>query len=411
MGLRDMDRAVRRIRRALETGETVAVYGDYDVDGITSTCLLTDCLSRLGGRVLPYIPDRLEEGYGLNSEAVSALAAQGVTLIVTVDCGITAVEEVEYAKELGIDLVITDHHECKEELPAAVAVVDPHRKDCPYPFKDLAGVGVALKLVMALGGEKRYHALFQEYADLAAVGTVADVMKLLGENRTIVRVGLNHLKKTRRRGLYALMVEAGTLNRAINSTTVGYCLSPRINAAGRMGDAQLALDLLMTDDFEEANRLATKLESVNDQRRAIEAELSEIAKAQAAEIYHGQRALVVSGESWHEGVKGIVASRLVNTYGVPSLLFTIDGDEARGSGRSVGQVSLFSAVESASDLLTRFGGHDAAVGVTLPADKLPEFERRLCAYMDALPEGALPSARGNRLVRQPRRADAGQLAH
>ena len=191
MGLRDMDRAVRRIRRALETGETMAVYGDYDVDGITSTCLLTDCLSRLGGRILPYIPDRLEEGYGLNAEAVSALAAQGVTLIVTVDCGITAGAETAFAASLGVDVVVTDHHECKENLPPACAVVDPRRTDCPYPFKGLAGVGVALKLAMAVAGPERAERIFLEYADLAAIGTVADVMPMTGENRTIVQTGLS----------------------------------------------------------------------------------------------------------------------------------------------------------------------------------------------------------------------------
>ena len=192
--MKDMDLATARIGRALRNGEKIAVYGDYDVDGITSTCLLTHYLRAQGGDVCYYIPNRLSEGYGVNREAVEELARQGVRLMITVDCGITAVEEVAYASGLGIDVIITDHHECKEEIPAAVAVVDPHRKDCSYPFKDLAGVGVALKLVMALGGEKRYRALFQEYADLAAVGTVADVMKLLGENRTIVRVGLIHLK-------------------------------------------------------------------------------------------------------------------------------------------------------------------------------------------------------------------------
>ena len=243
--MKDMDLATARIGRALRNGEKIAVYGDYDVDGITSTCLLTHYLRAQGGDVCYYIPNRLSEGYGVNREAVEELARQGVRLMITVDCGITAVEEVAYASGLGIDVIITDHHECKEEIPAAVAVVDPHRKDCPYPFKDLAGVGVALKLVMALGGEKRYRALFQEYADLAAVGTVADVMKLLGENRTIVRVGLNHLKKTRRRGLYALMVEAGTLNRAITSTTVGdradVAFYPQINEYRGSRSVQLHL--------------------------------------------------------------------------------------------------------------------------------------------------------------------------
>ena len=314
--LKDMDLAVARIGRALRNGEKMAVYGDYDVDGITSTCLLTHYLRDQGGDVCYYIPNRLSEGYGVNREAVDRLAQEGVRLIVTVDCGITAVEEVEYAKELGIDLVITDHHECKEELPAAVAVVDPHRKDCPYPFKDLAGVGVALKLVMALGGEKRYHALFQEYADLAAVGTVADVMKLLGENRTIVRVGLNHLKKTRRRGLYALMVEAGTLNRAINSTTVGYCLSPRINAAGRMGQAAMAVELILTENTHQAETMAHALCELNRQRQAVELEVFNQCLAMLA----GRKqydCLVLADKAWHQGVVGIVASRLAEQYACP----------------------------------------------------------------------------------------------
>ena len=254
--MKDMDRAVARIQRALDQGETIAVYGDYDVDGITSTCLLTHYLRSQGGSVTYYIPNRLDEGYGVNRQAVEHLAQEGVKLIITVDCGITAVEEVKYARDLGLDMIVTDHHECKEEIPDAVAVVDPHRKDCGYPFKDLAGVGVALKVVMALGGRENYRTLFHEYADLAAVGTVADVMKLLGENRTIVRVGLNHLKKTRRRGLYSLMLEAGTLNRSINSTTVGYCLSPRINAAGRMGRAAMAAELILTEDAARADLLA-----------------------------------------------------------------------------------------------------------------------------------------------------------
>ena len=227
--MKDMDRAAARVRRALAAGEHIAVYGDYDVDGITSTCLLTDFLRREGGTVIPYIPDRMEEGYGLNREAVAALRGQGVGLIVTVDCGITAVEEAACAASLGVELVITDHHECKAALPAAAAVVDPRRAGCPYPFKCLAGVGVALKLVLALGGPARRDELLERYADLAAIGTVADVMSLTGENRTIVRLGLEALRRTGRPGLRALLHEAGLDERPLTATAIGYTLAPRIN--------------------------------------------------------------------------------------------------------------------------------------------------------------------------------------
>lgn len=306
--------------------------------------------------------------------------------VVTVDCGIACKVEAAALVDLGIGVAITDHHEPVDLVPEGVPVADPKCTNCESAI--LAGVGVALKLVQALGGRFGQPHLWREYTDFATLGTVADLMPMRGENRALVADGIARINEKPRPCIAALLATAGVADKPVSSTNLSFSIIPRLNAAGRMGDAQLALDLLLTDDFEEANRLAARLESVNDQRRTIEAELSEIAKAQAAEIYHGQRALIVSGESWHEGVKGIVASRLVNTYGVPSLLFTIDDGEARGSGRSVGQVNLFKAVESASDLLTRFGGHEAAVGVTLPAEKLPEFEQRLTAYMNELPEDA-----------------------
>ena len=327
--MKDMDLATARIGRALRNKESIAVYGDYDVDGITATCLLTHYLRSQGGNVRYYIPDRLTEGYGVNNQAVEELALQGVTLIITVDCGITALAETAYAASLGVDMIVTDHHECKEKLPDAIAVVDPHRKDCPYPFKDLAGVGVALKLVMALGsvsgGEKRANALFHEYADLAAVGTIADVMKLLGENRTIVRVGLKHLKKTRRRGLYALMVEAGTLSRAINSTTVGYCLSPRINAAGRMGRASMAADLILTDDTERAEYLAHELCELNRQRQGVELDIFNncLSRLAGGGTYD---CLVLADHTWHQGVVGIVASRLAEQFACPVFMICLQED-------------------------------------------------------------------------------------
>ena len=259
MLLRDMDKAVARIRKAIDYKELIAVYGDYDVDGITSTCLLTRCLTALGGTVQPYIPDRLEEGYGLNYEAIDLLAADGVKLIVTVDCGITAVEEVSYAKEKGIDVVITDHHACKETLPPAEAVVDPHHPDCSYPFKGLAGVGVALKLALAVADPAEREEVFDACCDLAAIGTVADVMPMTGENRLLVRRGMAHLNPARRLGLLQLIRSAGLEEKAVTAVSVGYTLAPRINASGRMGRARVALELLLSRDPARAEELAEEL--------------------------------------------------------------------------------------------------------------------------------------------------------
>ncbi|MGN0969465.1 MAG: single-stranded-DNA-specific exonuclease RecJ, partial [Evtepia sp.] len=324
-----------------------------------------------------YIPNRLDEGYGVNCPAVEKLARDGVGLMITVDCGITAVEEVAYAKTLGMDVIITDHHECKEELPQAVAVVDPHRKDCVYPFKDLAGVGVALKVVMALGGKKNYRALFQEYADLAAVGTVADVMQLLGENRTIVRVGLNHLKKTRRRGLYSLMLEAGTLNRSINSTTVGYCLSPRINAAGRMGRATTAAELILTDDPAKAEELAHALCELNRQRQAVELDIFNQCLARLGDK-KDHDCLVLADHQWHQGVVGIVASRLTEQFACPVFMICLQEDgKGKGSCRSYGGFNLFCALEQCADLLEGYGGHALAAGFTIREENIDAFRARM----------------------------------
>lgn len=375
------------LEAAVKRGDHILVFGDFDLDGISATTVLTRGLRALGAQATPFIPLRFEEGYALSEAAFLRACSFGPDFIVTVDCGIACKAEAAMVVEAGLGLAVTDHHEPVDLVPEGVPVADP-KCDPACPSAILAGVGVALKLVQVLGGRLGQPHLWRDYTDFATLGTVADLMPMRGENRALVADGIARMNKAPRPCIAALLATSGAIDKPISATNLSFSVIPRLNAAGRMGDAQLALDLLMTDDFEEANRLAAELEHVNDQRRAIEAELSEIAKARAAEVYQGQRALVVSGESWHEGVKGIVASRLVNTYGVPSLLFTIDGDEARGSGRSVGQVNLFKAVESASDLLTRFGGHEAAVGVTLPADKLPEFERRLCAYMDELPEGA-----------------------
>ena len=376
MLLKDMDRAVLRVTRALKRGETIAVYGDYDVDGITATCLLTDCLTRLGGRVRSYIPDRLEEGYGLNQEAVLHLAQQGVTLIITVDCGITAAREVEFARELGIDVVITDHHECKQAIPEAAAVVDPHRPDCPYPFKGLAGVGVALKLAMAAAGPDRAGLVFREYADLAAVGTVADVMPMTGENRTIVQTGLAALAHPRRVGLAQLMDEAGLGDKPVTSVSIGYTLAPRINAAGRMGQADLAAELLLTRDPGRAAALAQELCALNRERQTIECEIFQEC-VQRLERRPQSGVILLADKHWHQGVVGIVASRLTEKYSCPAFMVCLDQGMGKGSCRSWGGVNLFHLLTQCQDLLEGFGGHAMAAGFTVREENIPALERRL----------------------------------
>lgn len=386
--MKDMDKAAARVARALEAGETIAVYGDYDVDGITSTCLLTDFLRSEGGQVIPYIPDRMEEGYGLNTDALDTLQREGVSLVVTVDCGITAVEEADHARALGVDLVITDHHECKSRLPQAEAVVDPHRSDCPYPFKCLAGVGVALKLVLALGGPARQRELLERYADLAAVGTVADVMSLTGENRTIVRLGLEGLRRTRRPGLKALLREAGLEERPLTSGTIGYTLAPRINASGRMGRAALAGELLLTDSPARGEELAAELCQLNRERQTIEAEFYEECEALAQALPQQQRyALVLAGEHWHQGVVGIVASRLADKYSCPAFMICLQDGKGKGSCRSFAGFNLFAALEHCAPLLEGFGGHELAAGFTIREENIPAFAQAMNDYVRAATGG------------------------
>ena len=388
MEMRDMDRAAGRVAQALERGERIAVYGDYDVDGITSTCLLTDFLRREGGEVLPYIPDRLEEGYGLNREALDTLCQEGVRLVVTVDCGITAVEEADYARELGMDLVITDHHECKAQLPRAMAVVDPHRSDCPYPFKSLAGVGVALKLVLALGGPDRQRELLERYADLAAIGTVADVMNLTGENRTIVRLGLEVLRHTARPGLKALLRQAGMEERPLNSVAIGYTLAPRLNASGRMGRANLAAELLLTADPARGEELAVELCQLNRERQAIEAEIYDQCIPLVQALPQNRRyALVLAGEQWHQGVVGIVASRLADRYSCPTFMICLQDGKGKGSCRSFAGFNLFAALEHCTDLLESFGGHALAAGFTILEENIPAFAQAMNDYVCACTGG------------------------
>ncbi|MCI8697873.1 MAG: single-stranded-DNA-specific exonuclease RecJ [Oscillospiraceae bacterium] len=386
--LKDMDRAVARIRAAIGGGERVCVYGDYDVDGITATCLLTEALAWQGGDVVSYIPDRTEEGYGLNPGAVARLAGQGVKLIVTVDCGITAVDEVEFARSLGVDVVITDHHHCKDRLPAAAAVVDPRREDCAYPFPELAGVGVALKTAQALAPPEQREGVFRRFGELAAIGTVADVMRLTDENRTLVRQGLELLANTRRPGLRALLREAGLdPGAAPTAVTIGYGLAPRINAAGRMEQAMVALELLLTRDEERGEALAHTLCRLNRERQAIELAIYE----QCVELLDAQPpapAIVLAGEGWHQGVVGIVASRLTERYACPAFMICLEHGQGKGSCRSFGGFNLFAALDRCAPLLDGYGGHEMAAGFTIREENIPAFRDQVCRLVDLRTGGA-----------------------
>ena len=387
----DMDKAAGRVGLAMSRGEKIAVFGDYDVDGITATCLLTDFLRRHGADVVSYIPGRLEEGYGLNPIAIHQLHAEGVKLIVTVDCGITAVSEAELCRQLGIDLVITDHHECKQTLPAAIAVVDPHRPDGGYPHKNLSGVGVAFKLASALCGSQ--ETVLEEYADMVCLGTVADVMPLQGENRVFVARGLESLAHTKRPGIAALMAECGCAPETVSASSIGFMLAPRINAAGRMGQIDLAVELFLTDDPDKAAEAARGLCELNRQRQAVE---SEIYRQAVSMLPMGKppEAIVLADESWHQGVVGIVASRIAEEYACPTFLICLDGEHGKASSRSHGGFNLFASLSALSPLLESYGGHELAAGFTISRANIPEFRRQICAlaaqyYTDDVPRTVL----------------------
>ena len=387
----DMDKAAARVQQALADGEKIAVFGDYDVDGITATCILVDYLQSRGADVLHYIPRRIEDGYGLSCDAIEGLYRKGARLLITVDCGITGVEEVDFANSLGMDVVITDHHECKETLPRAAAVVDPHRPDCPYPFKHLAGCGVALKLALALGGPDREEALFARYCTLAAIGTVADVMQMSGENRTIVSRGLAVIEHSDFIGLQALLKEAGLTGREITSVQIGFVLAPRINAAGRMGAADKAADLLLCTDPEEADRMARELCALNRERQNVEQTIYSQAEEMIAHMPERERsALVLESSRWHQGVVGIVASRLSEKYSRPSFMIRLNGATGKGSCRSWGGFNLFAALESCKDLLLGFGGHELAAGFTIEEGNIPAFRERMNDYARSFRGGEAP---------------------
>lgn len=375
--MKDMEKARDRIKRAIKDGEHICIYGDYDVDGVTSTAMLYLYLKSEGASCECFIPERLSEGYGLNKSSIEKIAI-AATLIITVDTGITAVDEVAFAAALGVDVIITDHHNCRETPPPAHAIVNPRRPDCPYPFKSLAGVGVVFKLICALMGDTQRA--FDEYSDLAALGTVADVMPLTDENRLIVIHGLKLLSRTNRPGLAALMDNAGVPEengfRKVNSTVVGYTLAPRLNAAGRISSAEKSLRLLLETDYQAADILAKDICEVNKKRQSTEQAIFEEAINQIGAIKGEKYSYILSSDAWHQGVIGVVASRIAERYLLPVLLFSFDGDIGKGSGRSIKGLSLTDMLGECGDLLIEFGGHELAAGLSIHKKNLDEFIKR-----------------------------------
>lgn len=380
--LKDMDKAAARITRAVDNMEKIAVYGDYDADGVTSTAMLYSYLETRGADVIFYIPQREGEGYGMNIGAVEYLKEKGVSLIVTVDNGISSVQEVARANELGIDVVVTDHHRPQEILPDAVAVVDAYRPDDTSPYKHFSGVGIAFKLLMALeDGAGDVEDLLEAYSDLAAIGTIGDIVPLTGENRTLIRAGLERLSQSDRPGVQALLENAGIAGKALTSTNVAFTLVPRINATGRMGAPERAVRLLISGYEEEAEVLSEEICADNEERRRVEAEIAEAAFADIeAKGYMKDRVVVVDGENWHHGVIGIVASRVTERCGKPCMIISRGETEAKGSGRSIEGFSLFEAICACGDLLIKFGGHPMAAGITLKPENIEAFRKRINQY-------------------------------
>ncbi len=377
----DMDKAAAIIRSAVDGAKKITVYGDYDVDGITSVALMVRALRELGADIDAYIPDRRAEGYGVNKAALEKLAAAGTGLVITVDTGITAVEEAQYAKALGLELIITDHHECKEALPEAAAVVNPKRPGCAYPFKELAGVGVAFKLVCALEGDLR--AVLEKYGDIVALGTIADVVSLTDENRAIADIGLRKMKENPNPGIKAVLaVAAGGAKRG-SCAVVSYSIAPRLNAAGRMSSAMTAVELLLTEDPDEARRIAAFLDEENRRRQNEESLIfGEAVDMIREKDFFGKKVLVLAKRGWHHGIIGVVASRICDRFNKSCILISVEDDMCKSSGRSVEGLNLFNALSSCSDLLEKFGGHAYAAGFSVKAENIAELDRRLNEYAD-----------------------------
>ncbi|MDD6309211.1 MAG: single-stranded-DNA-specific exonuclease RecJ [Clostridia bacterium] len=379
--MKDMDKACARIQAAIQNGEKITVYGDYDVDGISSVAMLLLYLQKQHALCDFYIPDRQKEGYGLNGDAIQKIAAEGTTLIITVDTGITACAEVELAKSMGVDVVITDHHSVPSVLPQAIAVVNPHRQDCPYPYKSLAGGGVAFKLISALCQDAK--AAVTDYVDIAALATIADVVPLTGENRVIAALGLRKMRKMPATGIAALIEVSGLSQDTLSAYQIGFSVAPRINAAGRMGDCSPAVRLLLTDNYHEAIEISSALDAQNAERKAIGDAIFKdaVATIEAGDYAH-KKVLVLQHDHWHHGIIGIIASKITEKYYKSTILISTDGDTAKGSGRSIPGFNLFEALSACSDALLRFGGHALAAGLTLDTAEIPNLDAKINAFAD-----------------------------
>ena len=373
----DMELAVNRILKAIENKEKIIIYGDYDADGITSITVLKSFFKDLGIEVDSYIPNRLEEGYGLNKPAVKQIVEKGYELMITVDCGISAIEEIKYANELGIETIVTDHHEVGEDLPDAIAVVDAKRKDNIYPCRDLAGVGVVFKLIQALAIKlKLKEEAFLKYLDIVCIGTISDIVPLVDENRVITKLGLMLVNQTRNIGLKSLLMSSGY--KKIDSTTISFGVAPRINACGRMGHAEEALKLFLSDNISEVQELTKRLNDYNIKRQEKEKSIyREALEMIEKEHLDENDTIIVAGENWHHGVIGIVASKITELYFKPSILLCYEGDEAKGSGRSIPGFDLHEALMKCLDHIEKFGGHSMAIGITIKREELEEFRESL----------------------------------
>lgn len=387
MTMLDMEKAAERVIAALNAKEKIVIYGDYDVDGITSTAMVYEFLKSLGADVIYYIPDRRDEGYGINIMAVNKLIKQGMKLLITVDCGITAIGETEFAKLQGMEVIITDHHTCKERIPtAAVAVVNPKREDDAYEFDSLAGVGVAFKLVLAVAMKMGLNTgeYFDKYVDLAAIGTIADVVPLVGENRVIVEKGLQMLENPVRPGIKALLEVAGVADKKINAGTVAFAIAPRLNAAGRLGTAVTAVELLLMQEYNKAQEIAAELDRENKDRQNTEQEINREALEMIAQdpTFAKKKVIVLAKEGWHNGVIGIVASRITEMYYKPCILISLADGKGKGSGRSIAEFNLFEALTDSDELLTTFGGHSVAAGLGIAESDIEAFTAKINKYAD-----------------------------
>ena len=395
--MKDMAKAVERVFRAVECGEKIMIYGDYDVDGVTSTATLYLFLRELGANVGYHIPIREGEGYGINTGAIDAIISEGYTLMISVDTGITACDEIEYANSHGLETVITDHHQCHEKIPNAIAVVNPKRPDCSYPFKELAGVGVVFKYICAMRAEDNRRRgrdedavsyIRKNYADLVAIGTIADVMPLVDENRLIVAVGLEKLEKKARIGLEALLSKTGINSpdkkRSITASVVGYTIAPRLNAAGRLREASIACELLLCDDEKRATEIAESLCEINNERKDTENEIAKETLEMLSDEFNPENTpiIVLGKENWHQGVIGIVASRLTDRYGVPAILVSFDENGmGKGSGRSVNGLNLVHMLGNCSELLEKYGGHELAAGLSVKRENFEAFKAKITEYV------------------------------